>query len=315
MSFTAQVKEEISKLAKIETDTISELSALFRNLATIRENHIQITTENESVSRRIFELVKSIYDVNSRISVRNGYNFNKNFQYVLEISYKKEEILEDLSITSHGKMLMIPKNYIYDDFDLRRSYLRGLFLAVGSINDPKTSRYHLEFIVNDMEYADFVCRLLNTFKLNSKTLKRDNKYMIYMKESEKIGDFLRIIGANNAILYYEDIRIYREEKNRTNRLNNCEQANVEKLMETAFQQLKDIEYLKEKDAYSLLDEKVIEVCAYREKYPEVSLLELSEIISMETGNKITKSGLHHRFKKLKDIANKIRKQNNDKERL
>ncbi|MBS7021007.1 MAG: DNA-binding protein WhiA [Firmicutes bacterium] len=315
MSFTSQVKEEISKLASIETDAISELSALLRNLATIREKSIQITTENESVSRRIFELVKTIYDVNSRISVRNGYNFNKNFQYVLEINQKKEEILEDLSITSHGKMLMIPKNYIYDDFDLRRSYLRGLFLAVGSINDPKTSRYHLEFIVNDMEYADFISELLNSFKLNSKTLKRDNKYMIYMKESEKIGDFLRIIGANNAILYYEDIRIYREEKNRTNRLNNCEQANVEKLMETAFQQLKDIEYLKEKDAYSLLDEKVTEVCAYREKYPEVSLLELSEIISMETGNKITKSGLHHRFKKLKDIANKIRKQNNEKERL
>ena len=127
-----------------------------------------------------------------------------------------------------------------------------------------------------------------------------------MKEAEKIGDFLRIIGADKATMYYEDIRIYREEKNRTNRLNNCEQANVEKLMETANQQIKDIQYLKEHDVFELLDDKVQEVANYRLKYPEVSLLELSEIISMETGNKITKSGLHHRFKKIKDLANKMK---------
>lgn len=306
MSFTATIKEEVSKLKRTETDSISELSALIRNLGTIQDNKIQIITENESVSRCIFQLLKKIYDVNSKITVRRGYNFNKNFQYILEIQHKKEEILEDLSIYHNRKMLMIPKDYIYDDFELRRSYLRGLFLAVGSMNDPKTSRYHLEFLVSEKEYAEFVQNLLNSFKLNSKLLKRDSKYMIYMKESEKIGDFLRIIGANKAIMYYEDIRIYREEKNRTNRLNNCEQANVEKLMETANQQLHDIEYIKKNDVFYLLDEKVQEVARYREKYPEVSLLELSEIISMETGNKITKSGLHHRMKKIKDLANKTR---------
>ena len=108
-------------------------------------------------------------------------------------------------------------------------------------------------------------------------------------------------------MYYEDIRIYREEKNRTNRLNNCEQANVEKLMETAHQQIKEIEYLKEHDVFELLDDKIQEVANYRLKYPEVSLLELSEIISMETGNKITKSGLYHRFRKIKELVNKMNK--------
>lgn len=306
MSFTATVKEEVSQLNTTTTEEISELSALVRNLSLIQESSFQIMTENENVSRHIFLLIKKLYDVTSRITVRRGYNFNKNLQYILEVRTKKNEILEDLSIIESGKMLMIPHTYIYDDFELKRAYLRGIFLSCGSINDPKTSRYHLEFLFSDLDYSQFIMNLLNHFKLNAKFLKRDNKYMIYMKESEKIGDFLRIIGADKATMYYEDIRIYREEKNRTNRLNNCEQANVDKSIETASQQIKEIEYLKQYDMFDLLDEKVQEVANYRLKYPEVSLLELSEIITLETGNKITKSGLYHRFKKIKKLVGKTK---------
>lgn len=306
MSFTATVKEEVSQLNTTTTEEISELSALVRNLSLIQESAFQIMTENENVSRHIFLLIKKLYDVTSRITVRRGYNFNKNLQYILEVRTKKNEILEDLSIIESGKMLMIPHTYIYDDFELKRAYLRGIFLSCGSINDPKTSRYHLEFLFSDLDYSQFIMNLLNHFKLNAKFLKRDNKYMIYMKESEKIGDFLRIIGADKATMYYEDIRIYREEKNRTNRLNNCEQANVDKSIETASQQIKEIEYLKQYDMFDLLDEKVQEVANYRLKYPEVSLLELSEIITLETGNKITKSGLYHRFKKIKELVGKTK---------
>ena len=306
MSFTATVKEEVSQLNTTTTEEISELSALVRNLSLIQESSFQIMTENENVSRHIFLLIKKLYDVTSRITVRRGYNFNKNLQYILEVRTKKNEILEDLSIIESGKMLMIPHTYIYDDFELKRAYLRGIFLSCGSINDPKTSRYHLEFLFSDLDYSQFIMNLLNHFKLNAKFLKRDNKYMIYMKESEKIGDFLRIIGEDKATMYYEDIRIYREEKNRTNRLNNCEQANVDKSIETASQQIKEIEYLKQYDMFDLLDEKVQEVANYRLKYPEVSLLELSEIITLETGNKITKSGLYHRFKKIKELVGKTK---------
>lgn len=306
MSFTATVKEEVSQLNTTTTEEISELSALVRNLSLIQESSFQIMTENENVSRHIFLLIKKLYDVTSRITVRRGYNFNKNLQYILEVRTKKNEILEDLSIIESGKMLIIPHTYIYDDFELKRAYLRGIFLSCGSINDPKTSRYHLEFLFSDLDYSQFIMNLLNHFKLNAKFLKRDNKYMIYMKESEKIGDFLRIIGADKATMYYEDIRIYREEKNRTNRLNNCEQANVDKSIETASQQIKEIEYLKQYDMFDLLDEKVQEVANYRLKYPEVSLLELSEIITLETGNKITKSGLYHRFKKIKELVGKTK---------
>jgi len=306
MSFTSKIKEEVCNLTTTKTDEISELSALIRNLGIIYPNYFQIITENENVSSHIFNLLQRNYDITPRITVRRGYNFNKNLQYILEVKQKKEEILEDLSIIENGKMSMIPKTYIYDDFELKRDYLRGVFLSCGSMNDPKTSRYHLEFVFSDFEYAEFIQELLNQFHLNAKWLKRENKYMVYMKEAEKIGDFLRVIGADRATLYYEDIRIFREEKNRANRLNNCEQANVEKQMETAFQQVKEIEYLKEKDVFELLDEKVQEVASYRLKYPEVSLLELSEIISKETGNQITKSGLHHRFKKIKDLVKKMK---------
>ena len=131
--------------------------------------------------------------------------------------------------------------------------------------------------------------------------------MVYIKGAEKISDFLRLIGASKAVMYYEDIRIYRDHVNMTNRLNNCEQANVEKTINAANEQIKEIELLKEKDVYDLLDDKVKEVVVYRLKYPDVSLTELSEIISVETGNKITKSGLHHRMRKIKEMANKVRK--------
>ena len=132
--------------------------------------------------------------------------------------------------------------------------------------------------------------------------------MVYIKEAEKIGDFLRIINANQAVLYYEDIRIYRDHKNMTNRLNNCEQANIDKIIDTATKQLEDIDYIKNNLGIDLLDEKTQEAIKYREKYPEASLQELSEIITYETGKNITKSGLNHRFRKIKDLASRMREE-------
>ena len=165
-------------------------------------------------------------------------------------------------------------------------------------------------IIDEKEEAYFIQSLLNEFYLNSKVLNREKGYMVYIKEAEKIGDFLRLIQAFNAVLYYEDIRIYRDHKNMTNRLNNCEQANIDKIVGTATKQLEDIEYLKENLGVELLDDKTKEVIEYREKYPEASLVELSEIISYETGKTITKSGLNHRFRKIKELVNKMKEQDN-----
>ena len=129
--------------------------------------------------------------------------------------------------------------------------------------------------------------------------------MVYVKEAEKISDFLRVINAYNGVMYFEDIRIYRDHKNMTNRLNNCEQANMDKVFMTATRQLNDIKVIRDNDMLDVMDEKILEVIKYRELYPEASLQELSEIMSNELGYEITKSGLNHRFRKIKDIVSKL----------
>lgn len=304
MSFTSIIKEEVTRLEGNKLEYISELSCIIRNNAKIADDII-ITVENNSVARRIFKLIKQIYDVTPAITVRKRYNFTSNLSYILKIKSKKEIILKDLSIVIDGVYQNIPKSYIINDEECLRAYLRGLLISTGSINDPKTSRYHLEFIVDNSEYADFISHQLNKFRLNSKVIKREKNYMVYIKEAEKISDFLRVINAYQGVMYYEDIRIYRDHKNMTNRLNNCEQANIDKIFLTAANQLKDIEKLKAYDLLDVLDQKLKEVVEYRERYPESSLQELSEIMSEELGYTITKSGLNHRFRKIKDMVSHL----------
>ena len=302
MSFTSEVKNEVSKLDFTEAENIAELSALITTTAEI-DTTIKITTENASVARKIFYTIKQIFDINVKITVRKGFNFQKKYLYILEITKNIDNILETLGIENN-----ITSKYIYDDEDTLRAYIRGIFLGCGSINDPKKSRYHLEFLVPTKEKANQINKLLNKYNLGSKILQRESRYMVYIKGSEKISDFLRLISASNALLYYEDIRIYRDHKNMTNRLNNCEQANVEKMIQSAQNEVKIIEKLKEKDMFDLLDEKDKLIATYRLKYPESSLQELSEIISIETSTKLTKSGIYHRLRKIKELGQKISNQ-------
>ena len=309
MSFSLDIKNEVARLEVSKEEKITELSAIVRNSATI-DKEMVIYIENNAVARRIFKLFRNVYDINPIITVRKKY-FNNGLSYILTIKNKLDEILDDLSIVKDGKYLNIPLEYIISDDDLVRAYLRGLFLVAGSINDPKTSRYHLEFLVDDNKYAKFIMKLLNEMELNSKIIRREKKYMIYIKEAEKISDFLRIIKAYNGVMYYEDIRIYRDHKNMTNRLNNCEQANMDKVFFTATSQIKDIDKLEEYDMLELIDDKLREVITYRKKYPEASLGELSVIMSND-GIKITKSGLNHRFRKIREIVNKIENKKLDK---
>lgn len=126
--------------------------------------------------------------------------------------------------------------------------------------------------------------------------------MVYLKESERISDFIKLLNAYNSLFYYEDIRIYRDHKNMTNRLNNCEQANIDKIVFSSNEQLENIQKLKQREDFDLIDDKIKEVCIYKEKYPESSMQELADIISLETNTKITKSGINHRFRKIKEMV-------------
>ena len=303
------VRDEVSKVDGTRTEKLAELSAIIRNSGEFN-NGIKITIENNCVARKIFKLFKEVYDINAGITVRRRYGFNNNLIYMINVNHNCDNILRDLSIfDKEGIYLDYPKEYLIGDNDDMRAYLRGLFMSCGSVNDPKTSRYHLEFVVDSSNYANFVNDCLNDYSLNSKIIKREKNYMVYVKEAEKISDFLRLIKAYNGVMYFEDIRIYRDHKNMTNRLNNCEQANIDKIFITASKQINDIKKLEEYDMLDVLDDKIRVVMDYRLKYPEASLSELSEIITKETGSKITKSGLNHRFRKIREIVNNIENKN------
>ena len=310
MSYTVKIKEEISKLEGSKSEVIAELSAYIRNNGNINKDKITMTTENKITVDKVTNILKDLYLVNSKVEVIDNVNFSKNDLYQITITDKVEEILKDLGIwNSKNKYNETVPDYIVGGNEEIRGYLRGVFLSVGSVNDPKTSRYHMELLVNDPKEAVFVQKLLNIFDLNAKILNRDKGYMIYIKEAEKISDFLKILGATKAVLYFEDVRIYRDQKNKTNRLNNCEQANIDKIIQTADEQLRQIEIIEENDGVTLLDDRVKVALEYRKKYPEASLKELAEIISLETNNSITKSGLNHRLRKIKELAERFEKQN------
>lgn len=311
MSFTSEIKNETSMLNLTQSEKIAELSAFIRSNGKIFDEYIELYTENIKIAKRMFSFIKDLYNVNCEIENRSNQLFTKKNIYYVYIKEKKQMILEDLSIIDqNGNYLETISEYIVGSLDEIKAYIRGSFYARGSINDPKTSQYHLEFLYDNKFEAVFIQRLLNEFELNAKILMREKKYMVYIKDSDDISDFLKLIGASQGVMYYENIRALKEQKNITNRLNNCEQANTDKILMSSNEQIKDINLIVEKLGEEFLDEKLLEAANYRCKYPESSLLELSEIMSMETGKNITKSGLNHRFRKIKEIASRLR--SNDK---
>ncbi len=307
MSFTSNIKSEISSIEYSDSEKFSELSAILNIGVKLYDDKFEIMLENLSVARRIYKLIKDIYHVEIDMDSSGINSLRKNKIVTLTIDEKKDLILNDLSIIKDGKRLYVPENYLVDEDKDKMAYLRGIFEICGSINDPKTSRYHLEFVINNYDTANFVNDLLNEIRLNSKIIKREKNYMVYIKEAEKISDFIRILNASNSLFYYEDIRIYRDHKNMTNRLNNCEQANVDKIVNASQEQLNMIARLKEITDFDLLDDKIKTICIYKEKYPESSMQELAYIISSETEKNITKSGINHRFRKIKEIIDKCEK--------
>ncbi len=308
MSYTVDIKKEISFIRSTKSEMIAELSGFIRNNGTVEDNVLSLTTENTFTIERLKRFFHDLYEVDLSVESKDNLNFSKRNLYLLKLTTKTDTILKDIGYyDNNNEYLESPPTYIVGANEEIRSYLRGVFLCTGSINDPKTSRYHMELLVSKPGESVFVQKLLNIFDLNAKILNRDKGYMIYIKEAEKISDYIRILGASQAVMYFEDAKIYREKKNQTNRLNNCEQANMDKVVATAASQLEEISIIEESGNFDLLDDKTMEAVMYRKKYPESSLKELSAIISVETGKKITKSGLNHRFRKIKELSEKLKK--------
>lgn len=301
-SFTTKIKDEITKIETERCESLAEVCSYIYFNANISNDVITLFIENNSVARRMFNLIKRLYGCNIRLTTRTQKRFNVKTIYILEIKNKIDDIKNDIADS-----LRNITNYSDEE---KASFLKGVFLCSGSINDPSKSKYHLEILVPEEKDAFLIEKLLKDLRFSSKTLKRDKGYMVYLKQAEEISDFIKLLGAINALFYFEDIRIYRDHKNMVNRLNNCEQANQEKSLKTCNEQLENIHYLEDNDLLTLVDEKVRTVIDYRLKYPKTTLSELADIISIETEINITKSGINHHFRKIKELVNKHKNSKN-----
>ena len=303
MTFTTRLKEEITKNEIGQIESLVELSAFIRYVGQIKKNKITLVMENASVARRIYKDIKTNFGINVKITVRNQKRFRVKQIYILDITEKIDQVLETLNIMKNNKKTL-PEEYFLSTKEEKVAFLQGAFLACGSINDPSTAGYHLEFTTSLKKDGIYLAKLMEEFYIQAKVLERSNHFMTYIKSAEMISDLIRLLGATNSFFYFEDIRIYRDHKNMVNRLNNCEIANQEKILKTGMKQIDDIRYLKEHDLVGLLDENVQEAVRYREAYPETSLQELADIISTETGRQIGKSGINHYFIKVKKLIEK-----------
>lgn len=298
MTFTTQIKEEITKEENNNIEDLTSLCTYLKFNATLEEDKMTVMVVNASVARWIFKLLKTNYNVLIKLTTRTMKRFKARNLYILEVKEKLDLIYKDID--------NIFKEINTSSDEEKKAFLKGMFLACGSINDPKKNQYHLEFLVKEEEDAKLIDNLLNSLKIKSKVLKRDREYMVYVKSSENISDFIKYLGAFNALFYFEDIRIYKDHKNMVNRLNNCEQANVERTLKSSKTILDNIKYLEDNDLLMLLDDRSKEIIEYKKKYPDTSLGELAEIITIETNKSITKSGINHHFRKINALVKKAK---------
>ncbi|MHC5267924.1 DNA-binding protein WhiA [Enterococcus sp. LJL98] len=307
MSFAAEVKKELTSLEVHREHAKAELAALIRmngSLNILNQQFIlNVQTENAAIARRIYSLLKDHYHVRSELLVRRKMKLKKNNVYIVRLKQETRDVLEDLGIFEGMMVHSHVSEEIMGNSQKMRSYLRGAFMASGSVNNPETSRYHLEIYSTYEEHNQDICDMLNYYGLNGRTLERRNGYIAYLKGAEHIADFLTLIGATNSMLKFEDVRIVRDMRNSVNRIVNCETANMNKTIDAASKQIENIRYIEERVGLNALPEKLQEIAELRLENPEVSLKELGEMIP--TGA-ISKSGINHRIRKINEFAEKLR---------
>ena len=309
MSYASDVKKELTTLEiHEEGNGKAELMALIRMNGSLSiENHhfvLAVQTENPATARRIYSLLKQFYQIESELIVRRKMKLKKNNLYIVKLRNNSERVLNDLNILDGFQIKQtVPVKFLDNDLKVR-SYLRGAFLATGSVNNPETGRYHLEIYSLYEEHNDTICEMMNRYHLNARKTERRSGYITYLKEAEKIADFLSLIGATNSMLKFEDIRIVRDMRNSVDRIVNCETANLNKVADAANRQIENIKYIDEHLGLDKLPDKLQEVAYVRVAHPELSLKELGELVP---GGPISKSGINHRLRKINEMAAKLQK--------
>ncbi|MER1985671.1 MAG: DNA-binding protein WhiA [Solibacillus sp.] len=309
MSFASETKKELTQIDTDDASLKAEISALIRMNGSLsfanRQLSLDVQTENAAIARRLYTILKKLYPYNIELLVRKKMRLKKNNVYICRLRDGARELLTDLCIISDDFQFnhliakeLIPKN------NQRRSYLRGAFLAGGSVNNPETSAYHLEVYSLYKEHGEALADLMNFFDLNAKTIERKKGFVTYLKEAEKISDFLNLVGATQAMLKFEDVRIVRDMRNSVNRIVNCETANLNKTISAALRQVDNIRFIDNTVGLDKLPEKLREIARLRVEYRDVTLKELGEMVS--TGV-VSKSGVNHRLRKLDEIADALRR--------
>src|SRR5690554_35631 len=310
MSFSSVTKNELSRI-EIDKDccALAELAALVRMNGTVQITGMQninlkFTTENAAIARRIFSILKMMYHSDIEVMVRKNKQLKKNNNYLIIVHDKKisEKVLSDVGYIDKDRSNLfnprygVPKNIVASRC-CKRSFIRGSFLGGGSMSNPEKT-YHLEFVTSHEEHAKSLRDIVNSFELNSKIIQRKDNFVVYIKEGEQIVDLLNIIGAHQALLKLEDIRVLKEVRNNINRLVNCETANLGKTISASMRQIESIKTIQRRMGLNKLPDSLREIAEVRLANPDASLKEIGEMMNPPIG----KSGVNHRFRKLEEIA-------------
>ena len=298
MSFAQDVKKEIANIKMDDQYLKSELYGILKlkTELVIRNKKLvcEIKTNLLAIVRRISSIIKQLYKATVEVVEKERKNLDHQNIFIVTIDNKCKEILLDLKIIDEDYNFIdeINEELIPD------AVIRGFFLAKGSINDPKSSRYHLEFSCNTLFEATYLIKQFNEFGIYSKLTTRRGSYIVYVKKAEQIGDVLKVIGSTNCMFEFENERIKRDLNNVVNRIINCDMANGVKTHQTALKQLDQIEYIETTVGFESLSIRLMEAVTLRIKNPDASLQELSDLSEEIIGRYISKSGLSHCFKDL-----------------
>ncbi|MBE5880681.1 MAG: DNA-binding protein WhiA [Lachnospiraceae bacterium] len=307
LTFSGEVKEELSKnQTEKEHCYIAEIAAIISMCGKVtidsRERYsIKVRTENVSVARKYFTLLRKTFNIDTETLV----SANKNKEHVTYTVIVKRN--EDAMRVLKETKLMNDEGDISEEFSIirrpccKRAYLRGAFLAAGSISNPEKS-YHIEIVCATRKKANHIRMLINGYKLDAKVILRKNSHIVYLKEGSQIIDLLNIMEAPISLMKMENVRILKEMRNTVNRKVNCETANINKTVSAAAKQAEDIEFIHKTIGLGKLPDTLQEVARLRLVNPEASLKELAELCTSEIG----KSGINHRLRKLSEIAEELR---------
>ena len=315
MSFSRRVKEELSKqIVSSRHCQIAELAGIIGMCGRIRiseDNNykVYIHTENIMVARKYYYLVNELFDTNIEVRVKNNILYKNSIQYTVVVNdyVCAKKILQVVKlIDANGEInenLSVTKNIVVQNQCCKRAFIRGVFLAAGSISDPNKA-YHFEITAQTEDKAKQIQSMIKAFNLDAKIVLRKKNYVVYIKEGSQIVDILNVMEAHLALMNLENVRILKEMRNSINRKVNCETANINKTVNAATRQREDILYIKEKVGFGNLNESLKEIAELRIENPDLSLVELGGLLTKPIG----KSGVNHRLRKLSQIATNIREQ-------